>query len=100
MVRNAEPVSGVAGYRRITTVELMFIQLLGWCGAVLLIAAYGGVTVGRVAVAGTLFQGLNLAGAILLGISSAALGAWFSVGLNVFWSVVAVVGITRSVQPR
>ncbi len=86
----------VAGVEVPTTVAVMFVQLVGWCGAVLLIAAYGGVTAGRVPVTGALFQGLNLAGAVLLGVSSAALGAWFSVGLNVFWAVVAVAGIVRA----
>lgn len=86
----------VAGRQGVATLVGMMIQLIGWAGAVLLIVAYGGVTVGRFAAGDVAFQVLNLAGAVLLGASSAALGAWFSVGLNVFWAVVAVAGILRS----
>ena len=73
----------------------MIAQLFGWTGAALLIGAYGALTTGRCSSSDRYFHLANLAGGILLGVGGAMLGAWFSVGLNVFWAVVAVAGLRK-----
>lgn len=71
----------------------MIAQILGWTGAAALVVAYGALTARRWTTEQRRFHAANLLGAVLLGISSAALGAWFSVALNVFWGVVALAGL-------
>ena len=73
----------------------MIAQLLGWIGAVFLIGAYIALTTGRSSSSSKRFHAANLVGAVLLGVGGAMLGAWFAVGLNVFWAVIALAGLLR-----
>lgn len=72
------------------------MMTLGWIGAFCLVYSYGSLTLGKVAPDSLKYQMTNLVGAMLLGVSSAAIGAWFSVFLNIFWLVVAIVGLSKT----
>jgi hypothetical protein len=72
------------------------MMTLGWIGAFCLVYSYGSLTLGKVAPDSFKYQMTNLVGAMLLGVSSAAIGAWFSVFLNIFWLVVAIVGLSKT----
>jgi|688.fasta_scaffold2578285_1 hypothetical protein len=72
------------------------MMTLGWIGAFCLIYTYGSLTLGKVSSDSFKYQMTNLVGAMLLGVSSAAIGAWFSVFLNIFWLVVAIVGLSKT----
>jgi hypothetical protein len=76
----------------------MIIQLIGWLGAFLLILAYGLVSSRKISPVDKSFQIFNILGAFFLGVSSYFLGAWFSVGLNIFWILVGIITITKSVK--
>jgi hypothetical protein len=72
------------------------MMTLGWIGAFCLVYSYGSLTLGKVSSDSFKYQMTNLVGAMLLGVSSAAIGAWFSVFLNIFWLVVAIVGLSKT----
>ena len=72
------------------------MMTLGWIGAFCLVYSYDSLTLGKVSSDSFKYQMTNLVGAMLLGVSSAAIGAWFSVFLNIFWLVVAIVGLSKT----
>jgi len=72
------------------------MMILGWFGAFCLVFSYGSLTLGKISSQSYKYQMTNLLGAMLLGVSSAAIGAWFSVFLNVFWLIVAIVGLSKT----
>lgn len=72
-----------------------WIDIAGWFGAALLLAAYALVSVRRLAAEGALFQGMNLAGGAGLAANSAAAGAAPSVAVNLIWIAIGVVALLR-----
>jgi hypothetical protein len=72
------------------------MMTLGWIGAFCLVYSYSSLTLGKVSSDSFKYQMTNLVGAMLLGVSSAAIGVWFSVFLNIFWLVVAIVGLSKT----
>ena len=46
------------------------VAVLGWAGAALLVAAYGLVSLGRLAAGGSRFQALNVAGGVALAVNA------------------------------
>lgn len=66
------------------------IEILGWLGAALVIAAYALVSYGSVQGRNRLYQSLNIAGALLLAVNTAWHGAWPSAAVNVIWIMIAV----------
>lgn len=73
----------------------LLVAILGWVGAALLVAAYGLVSVGRLAGIGGPFQVLNVVGGVALTINTGWHGAWPSAALNVVWVVVGLGALTR-----
>ena len=73
-------------------------SIIGWCGAVLLLGAYGLVATQRLSSHSVSYHVLNLAGAISLTVYAIAISAWPNVALNGFWSVVGVIGIYMSIR--
>ena len=67
----------------------MLIEIGGWIGAALLLAAYFLVSRGRVKPQGALFQGLNLGASALLMINSWVNRAYPSAFVNVVWIGIA-----------
>lgn len=78
----------------VSVVEIV-INVIGWTGTGLLLAAYALLTTGRLA-ARTTFQVMNLLGGVLLLLNSGYYGAWPSVGLNLAWVVIGTVGLVRA----
>ena len=66
------------------------IELLGWLGAAMVIAAYAMVSYGAVHGRDRLYQSLNITGALLLAVNTARHGAWPSAAVNVIWALIAV----------
>jgi hypothetical protein len=69
------------------------IEVLGWLGAVLLVVAYALVSSGRVDGRSKLYQSLNIADGVLLGVNTAWHHAWPSAVVNVIWVVIAAVAL-------
>jgi hypothetical protein len=69
----------------------LLIDIIGWVGAVALLAAYGLVSAKRLEGNSVRYQLLNLLGGGLLILNSFYYGAYPSVGVNVVWIVIAIV---------
>lgn len=73
----------------------LLIEIIGWIGAAMILAAYLLLSTDRVPARSTLYQGLNLAGALAFIINSGWNGAIPSAALNVVWAGIAVFAMTR-----
>ncbi len=61
------------------------MEVIGWTGGVLLICAYAMVSFERLSARGAVFQGLNLAGSLMVGANAAWHWAWPLTAVNVIW---------------
>jgi hypothetical protein len=75
-------------------------DVLGWVGALGVLAAYGLLTAGRWESASVRYQGANtvFAGALL--VWAISISAWQSALLNGVWAAVGLVGVVRILQRR
>ena len=73
-----------------------FIEIAGWSGTVLVLGSYALISAGKLQARSTLYQGMNLVGAVGFAINSGWNGAWPSAGLNVVWLGIAVVAMRRN----
>ena len=74
----------------------LFMEIVGWIGAVLILAGYGLLTAGKVTAKSVSYQVMNVVGALGFIANSAWNGAWPSTVLNIIWvgiGVVALIGI-------
>ena len=78
--------------------ELTLVDFSGWLGALLVISAYAYVS--YTGSSRLLTQIMNLLGAFLLLWASAMKDAWFSVGLNGLWIIIALIAILSKVFRR
>jgi len=69
------------------------IVTAGWVGVVVQLVAYALLSTGRLPAGSVSYQGLNVFGAIAVGSSSAASGAWPSAVANGIWIAIGVVAI-------
>ena len=67
-----------------------FIEIAGWTGTVLVLGSYALISAGKLQARSTLYQGMNLVGAVGLAINSGWNGAWPSAGLNIVWLGIAL----------
>ena len=61
------------------------VNVLGWVGVVLLLAAYWLVSTQKTTGDSRTYQGMNLVGAMLVLVNSSYYGAYPSVGVNAAW---------------
>lgn len=71
------------------------VDLIGWTGVVLVLLAYGLLSISYIDGNSRMYQWLNVAGAGLLVVNSAYLGAYPSVGVNAAWAGIAAVMLVR-----
>jgi hypothetical protein len=76
--------------------NLSFIDILGWIGALEVIAAYLLVSLHKVTGKSVLFQLLNLTGALLLIVNTIYLKAYPSAFVNVIWTGIACYSIIKN----
>ncbi len=62
-----------------------FIEIVGWTGAALILAAYALLSVGRLHAQSPLYQWMNIFGAAGFVVNSGWNGAYPSAALNVIW---------------
>jgi len=72
------------------------IDIIGWIGAVALLAAYALISAERVKAQSWLYQGLNLAGAAGLIVNSTYYGAYPSTFVNVIWTGIAIAALVAA----
>jgi hypothetical protein len=82
------------------------IQIAGWSGAAVLLAAYALTSWHKLASDGSAFQIMNISGAAGIALHSGDRGAWASALLNLVWIAVGLAAIVnrrrrqhRSAQP-
>jgi hypothetical protein len=76
------------------------VDILGWVGVVVLLAAYWAVSTRRMEGSGIAFQLLNIAGAALLIVNSYDHGALPSVSVNVAWMAIGGYALMRALLAR
>jgi uncharacterized membrane protein len=73
----------------------VFIEVLGWAGAAMLIAAYAGVSFRKLSPTSTVYQLLNAAGGALFVANTAYHRAFAPAFLNSVWTIIALVALHR-----
>lgn len=76
------------------------IEIAGWLGAAILLAAYALVSYGAVGGRSGVYQMLNIVSGLLLGANAASHHAWPSTAVNVIWTGIAVGALAVALQPR
>ena len=71
------------------------IDIIGWCGAIVVLLAYVLVSTRRVEGDSLYYQSLNVAGALLLLVNTAYKGAYPSSFVNVVWIGIAIFALRR-----
>lgn len=81
----------------------LLMEVVGWIGAVLILAGYFLLTAGRVTATSISYQAMNVVGATGFIANGVWNGAWPSAVLNIIWvgiGVVALIGIFRKRNAR
>jgi hypothetical protein len=78
----------------------LLIDIIGWVGAVALLAAYGLVSARRLEGNSIRYQLLNLLGGGFLIVNSFYYGAYPSVGVNVVWIAIAILTLVGGRRAR
>ena len=76
------------------------IEVVGWAGAALILAAYALLSAGRLTGGSLIFQAMNVVGAAGFVINSTWHGALPSAALNVLWLVIGAVATWRILKRR
>lgn len=78
----------------------MLIDIIGWAGAILILAAYYLVSTKKVLGSSALYQALNLIGAVSLVINAYVKGAIPPAALNAVWAIIAVVSLFKTFRRK
>ena len=73
----------------------LFVDVIGWIGSVEVILAYALISSEKVDSKSTLYQFLNLTGAVFLIVNTIYYGAYPSTAINIVWVVIAIVALWR-----
>jgi len=73
-----------------------FSNSIGWIGASLVILAYLLVSNNKISGRSRIYQFMNLAGAIGVGVNALYQRAWPSFGIQIAWGVIAIIAILNS----
>ena len=71
------------------------IDILGWLGALILVAAYVLVSYGSASGRSSIYQILNVIGSVLLVVNTAWHHAWPSSAVNVLWVAIGIGALIR-----
>ena len=74
---------------------ILLVEIVGWYGALAILAAFGLVSFGMVPADGIFYQLLNFTGAIGIIVVSAYKHVYQSIALNSIWGVIALVALIR-----
>jgi hypothetical protein len=73
----------------------LFMEIVGWIGALLILAGYGLLSAGKLDARSPAYQWLNVIGAVGFILNSGWNGAWPSAALNVVWVGIGLVALVR-----
>jgi hypothetical protein len=71
----------------------LWIDICGWIGSIVILAAYFGISTGRLKSAAVSYQLLNVAGSVLLIINTVFYGAYPSSFVNIVWAGIGVMAM-------
>ena len=71
----------------------MLVDILGWVGTCLVLAAYTLNALGRIRLTGWQYPAMNVAGGAGLILNAVSNAAWPLVALNAVWIVVGLIGL-------
>lgn len=74
----------------------IFVEIIGWLGAFLVLSAYVLLSINKISSNSSMFQILNLLGAIFLIINTYFLEAYPSMFVNVVWVGIAILGMYKN----
>jgi len=72
-----------------------FVEIVGWAGAVLILAAYALLSAGKLQARSPLYHWMNIVGAAGFVVNSGWNGAYPSAALNVIWMGIGAVALLR-----
>ncbi|HZF43259.1 MAG TPA: hypothetical protein VEZ48_07600 [Sphingomonadaceae bacterium] len=78
----------------------LFVEAVGWIGALLILAGYALLTSGRVTAQSPLYQWLNVVGAAGFIVNGVANEAYPSAGLNIVWMGIGAVALWNIARRR
>ena len=78
----------------------ILMEVVGWIGAILILAGYAMLTAGKVTAKSPTYQWMNVVGAAGFIANSSWNGAWPSAALNVIWVGIGVVALVKNFGPR
>ena len=78
----------------------LFMEVVGWVGALLILAAYGLLSAGKLDARSPVYQWLNVVGAVGFILNSGWNGAWPSAALNVVWVGIGAVALVRILSKK
>jgi hypothetical protein len=73
----------------------LWMEVVGWIGGALILAAYFMLSAGKLDAKSPAYQWLNVVGALGFIANSSWNGAWPSAALNVIWVGIGVVALVR-----
>ena len=76
----------------------IFIQASGWIGMLLIVGAYFLISRKTITSQSSIYQLMNLFGAIALGINVFYLESWPALALNVVWATIAIFTLIKARQ--
>lgn len=91
------PVRGVGTEQYCPIMPTWMLHVFGNIGVLMVLLGYYLVSSGRLTARSPRYQGLNLAGGVIIATYSWLLFAWASVALNVVWAAIAVTSLARNV---
>lgn len=71
------------------------IEILGWSGALLLLLAYGLLSVGKLRSQDVRYQSMNIIAGVFLIVNAVSNGVWPFVALNAVWALVGIFTVIR-----
>lgn len=77
----------------------MIFDILGWIGMVLVLLAYGLLSINKID-NGKGYQILNLVASICMAIGLLPKNAWFSFALQIAWAAIALVSIIKIISKK
>lgn len=78
----------------------MTLDVLGWIGTALIVAAYALISANRLDGSSLLYQGMNIVGSVFVGANALYYGAYPSVGINVLWILIGAFALQRILLRR
>ncbi len=77
----------------------MIFDIMGWIGMVLVLLAYGLLSINKID-NGKIYQILNLVASVFMAIGLLPKKAWFSFALQVAWAIIALVSIIKIILKK